>query len=104
LPLAYQTWWRVQAESKLSETEAAERKAVDEYEGLRVRMQDELVAFQSERSQDLSRALRDFALAQAKLARQTASQWRGLADKMRPAVEAVQGAAGAEASQATAQC
>ena len=56
-------------------------------------MKEELVEFQAERSQDMTRALRDFALAQAKLAKQSALHWRSLSEKMAPLVEAAGGAA-----------
>jgi hypothetical protein len=49
-------------------------------------MREELVVFQSERSADMTRALQDFALAQAKLAKQSARQWKNLVDKLKPEV------------------
>jgi hypothetical protein len=49
-------------------------------------MREELVVFQSERSSDMTRALQDFALAQAKLAKQSARQWKNLVDKLKPEV------------------
>lgn len=75
----------MQAEAKLNDAEAAERAAVEHYEAMAARMREEVAVFQAERSDDMARALRDFALAQAKLARQSAVQWRGLAGKMRGA-------------------
>lgn len=90
-------WDGVQAESKLNEAEVAERAAAEHYEAMAVRMREEVAVFQAERSEDMARALRDFALAQAKLARQSAVRWRGLAGKMRTA----QGAPGAGPSVAT---
>lgn len=87
----------MQAEAKLNEAEAAERAAAQHYESVAVRMREEVAVFQAERSDDMAAALRDFALAQAKLARQSAVQWRGLAGKMRSA----QSGAGAGPSVAT---
>jgi hypothetical protein len=85
--IASHTACLVQAETKLNEAELAERKAADEYDLFQTRMKEEVVVFQAERSQDMTRALRDFALAQAKLAKQSAKQWKGLSDKMRPVVD-----------------
>jgi hypothetical protein len=76
-----------QAQRKLNDAEAAARKAADEYELIQARMRDELVIFQTERSSDLTHALRNFALAQAKLAKQSATQWKGLVERMRPIVD-----------------
>ena len=99
LPVAHGTLMCVaslQAETRLSEAEAAAQKANDEYEAIVTRMREELVVFQAERSKDMTRALRDFALAQAKLSKQSAKHWRELSDKMRPTVERMQ-AEGAQA-------
>lgn len=76
-----------QAQRKLNDAEAAAQKAADEYELIQARMRDELVVFQAERSTDMTHALRSFALAQAKLAKQSAAQWRGLVEKVRPLVQ-----------------
>lgn len=76
----------VQAETKLNEAEAAEREAAGAYEQTRETMRAELVVFQNDRSGDMTRTLRDFALAQAKLARTSAARWRGLVDKMKTSV------------------
>ena len=77
----------VQAENRLADAEQARAKASEEYEKFQSTMREELVVFQAERSEDMTRALRDFALAQAKLAKQSAKQWRDLVDKMKPVVE-----------------
>lgn len=77
----------LQAETKLNEAEAAEREATEAYENTRDTMRAELVVFQNDRSGDMTRTLRDFALAQAKLARTSAARWRGLVDKMKTATE-----------------
>eukprot|EP00892_Ulva_mutabilis_P000841 jgi/Ulvmu1/10758/UM068_0048.1 len=87
----------LQAETKLNDAEAAERAAGEQYDAMAARMREEVAAFQAERSDDMARALRDFALAQAKLARQSAVRWRGLVGKMKTA----QGAPGAGPSVAT---
>ena len=79
-----------QAETKLSEAEAGERRAREAYDALAGRMREELVLFQAQRSGDATQALRDFALAQAKLAKQSARHWRDLVGKMRPVVERAQ--------------
>lgn len=76
----------MQAETKLNEAEAAEREATEAYEQTRETMRAELVVFQNDRSGDMTRTLRDFALAQAKLARTSAARWRGLVDKMKTSV------------------
>jgi hypothetical protein len=81
----------VQAETRLADAETAARKACDEYDIFATRMREELAVFQAERSQDMTRALRDFALAQAKLAKQSSRHWRELVDKMRPVVEGMHG-------------
>lgn len=57
----------MQAEKRLGDAEAAERKATEEYELIVNRMKEELVVFQAERSADMTRALRDFALAQVRV-------------------------------------
>lgn len=88
----------MQGETKLNEAEQASRKASDEYELFVTRMKEELVQFQAERSQDMTRALRDFALAQAKLAKQSAQHWKGLSEKMQPIVEQTGSAAATTAS------
>lgn len=74
----------MQAETKLADAEQAERKAAEEYEKIKNIMREELVVFQSERSADMTRALQDFALAQAKLAKQSARHWKNLVDKLKP--------------------
>lgn len=77
----------LQAETKLNEAEAAEREATEAYENTRDTMRAELVVFQNDRSGDMTRTLRDFALAQAKLARTSAARWRALVDRMKTATE-----------------
>jgi len=62
-------------------------KAQSAYEAIVETMREELLVFQNARSQDMARTLRDFALAQAKLAKQTAAQWKQLSGKMASSVQ-----------------
>lgn len=71
-----------QAEMRLEEAEGAARKAEEMYKLIQERMKHELLLFQRQRSDAMALALKDFALAQAKLAKQSANCWRGLMDRM----------------------
>lgn len=51
-------------------------------------MKEELVVFQNQRSHEMARTLRDFALAQGKLAKESSTQWKALMAKMAPIVDA----------------
>jgi hypothetical protein len=77
-----------QAEQKLADAQTALRKAEDEYTTIQDRMKEELVVFQNQRSCEMARTLRDFALAQGKLAKESSAKWKALMAKMAPIVDA----------------
>eukprot|EP01025_Chloroclados_australasicus_P000566 TRINITY_DN10256_c0_g1_i5.p1 TRINITY_DN10256_c0_g1~~TRINITY_DN10256_c0_g1_i5.p1 ORF type:complete len:416 (-),score=50.04 TRINITY_DN10256_c0_g1_i5:365-1612(-) len=77
------------AEAKLSEAEEAARLANEEYQRIVDTMREELAVFQNEKSNEMTASLRDFALAQAKLAKQSAAKWRELSQRMQPAVDSM---------------
>lgn len=69
------------------EVEAAEERvqnAKSDYENIVERMSEELGRFQKERAVEMSVVLRDFALAQAKLASQNARDWGLLVNQLQP--------------------
>lgn len=67
-----------EAERDLNEAQHKAEAAKQAYEGIVQSMSEELARFQRERAQEMSMVLRDFAVAQAQLASDTAKVWRTL--------------------------
>lgn len=61
------------------------KNAQEGYERIVERMSDEMTRFQKERSTEMSSVLRDFALAQAQLASESAKGWSTLVAELQPA-------------------
>uniref|UniRef100_A0A061QU72 Sorting nexin-1/2 n=1 Tax=Tetraselmis sp. GSL018 TaxID=582737 RepID=A0A061QU72_9CHLO len=72
------------AERDLNEATSNAEKAKEEYDVIVGRMNDELVRFQKERAADIGEVLKEFALAQAKLASDTAKAWQQVIPQISP--------------------
>lgn len=68
----------IEAEQEVERAEAKKKAASDNYENLVKSMSLEITRFQKERATEMSKVLRDFALAQAQLASQSAKEWGAL--------------------------
>mmetsp|Transcript_6118 Transcript_6118/g.17083 ORF Transcript_6118/g.17083 Transcript_6118/m.17083 type:complete len:450 (-) Transcript_6118:213-1562(-) len=73
-----------QAERELNEATVNAEKAKEEYDKIVHSMGSELTRFQTERAADIAEVLRNFAIAQAKLASDTAKAWRQLIPEIAP--------------------
>lgn len=65
-----------EASKELSESTRKAERAKEEYQALVTRMEAELRRFQTERARETRETLKDFAVAQARLASDTAAAWR----------------------------
>lgn len=74
----------VEAEREKEAADLKLKNAKAAYETIVERMSDELARFQKERAVEMSSVLRDFALAQAQLASETAKEWSGLVGELQP--------------------
>ena len=67
-----------EAERDLNEAQFRAERAKGEYETIVARMSEELQRFQADRAVEMGTVLRDFAVAQAHLAAESAKVWRSL--------------------------
>eukprot|EP00210_Caulerpa_lentillifera_P001766 g1696.t1 len=68
----------IEAEQEVERAEVKKKEASENYENLVKTMSLEITRFQEERATEMSKVLRDFALAQAQLASQSAKEWGAL--------------------------
>ncbi|CAD7702434.1 unnamed protein product [Ostreobium quekettii] len=78
----------VEAERERDQADLRLQNARAAYETIVERMNEELARFQKERAVEMSQVLRDFALAQAQLASETARSWSSLVTELQPAAPA----------------